>query len=167
MPAKHYAQNTMKKEIVKNLAKKWQTTNQLLYSVRSWSEFWWTSHTTLKILLTFCHKTTQSRSRLQMTRVKVKKHVFNTKICELCVEVSRVLLRCFTKQISRVLCSFAMEAVTFQNTKEFCREEVDGITSLTIARENSTNCETCVSNSHVCTSFSWNSHETCMQLFRL
>ncbi len=33
----------------------------------------------------------------------------------------------------------------------------------TIAQENSTNCETCIGNSRLCTLFSWDSHETCSQ----
>ncbi len=61
---------------------------------------------------------------------------------------SQYVLRMF-----RVSC-FAVEAETLQNTKGFSREEVDEISSLTTAQENSTNCETFVGNSRACTFFS-------------
>ncbi len=88
----------------------------------------------------------------------------SAKICKMqgSCRGSHVLSHYFTKQISRVSCCFAVEAVTLQNTKGFSHEEVDKITSLTPARENSTNCETCVGN---CVRVLF-SHETAMKHVR-
>ncbi len=47
----------------------------------------------------------------------------------------------------------------------FSREEMDEITLLTTAWENSTNCKTCVGNSHAHTFFVWDNRETCLLLF--
>ncbi len=84
-----------------------------------------------------------------MTHKKATKHIFVTQKYarhESCVEISRVSSRYITKQISRVLCCFKVEAVTFQNTKGFSCDDVDEITLLTIVREINTNCKTCVGN---------------------
>ncbi len=49
--------------------------------------------------------------------------------------------------VFRVSHCFAVEEVTLQNTRGLSHEEVDEITSLTTAQENSTNCEMRVGNS--------------------
>ncbi len=74
--------------------------------------------------------------------------------CGTRVEVYHVLSRYSAKQISRVLCCFIVKMVTLQNTKGYSCKEVDEITSLTIAWENTTNCKTCVGNSYAGTFFS-------------